>query len=81
MFDTPEPITPGPIMPWRIAIVWLIIGVSSATQVVVAMRALGMHHHWVALFLTTAAGLDCLWAVVTPLILYLSRRFPAGARR
>ncbi len=64
-----------PGLSWWIALVWLVIGVITATQVVVAMRALGMHHHWVALFFTTAAAW-IVWAVVTPLILYLSRRYP-----
>ena len=60
-----------------IAMVWLLVGVITATQVVVGMAALGMRHNWVALFFTTAAAW-VLWALVTPLILALGRRFPLG---
>jgi LytS/YehU family sensor histidine kinase len=39
------------------------------------MAALGMRHDWVKLFFTTAAAW-LIWAVATPLMLLLSRRFP-----
>jgi two-component system, LytTR family, sensor kinase len=60
---------------WWIAIAWVAVGVITATQVVVGIAALGQHHNWATLFLTTAA---CwlIWVAATPLILWLSRRFP-----
>jgi hypothetical protein len=60
---------------WWIAIVWLAVGIVMATQVVVGLAALGMRANWVSLFFTTAAAW-LLWAVATPVILLLSRRFP-----
>ncbi len=59
------------------AIVWLVVGVITATQVVVGMAALGRHYNWASLFFTTAAAW-LIWAVATPVILSLSRRFPLG---
>jgi two-component system LytT family sensor kinase len=58
-----------------IAIVWLAVGIITATQVVVGMAALGMRHNWASLFFTTAAAW-LIWVVATPVILSLSRRFP-----
>jgi two-component system LytT family sensor kinase len=58
-----------------IAIVWLAVGIITATQVVLGMAALGMRHNWVSLFFTTAAAW-LIWVVATPVILSLSRRFP-----
>jgi len=58
-----------------IAVAWLVMGIITATQVVVAMAALGMRHNWVLLFLVTEAAW-IIWAVATPAILALSRRFP-----
>ena len=60
---------------WWIAIAWLAVGAITGTQVVLGMRALGMQHNWIVLFFTTAAAW-LLWAIATPLILWLSRRFP-----
>ena len=60
---------------WWIAIVWLAVGVITATQVVVGMAALGRQLNWVSLFFTTAAAW-LIWVVATPVILSLSRRFP-----
>ena len=59
------------------AMVWLAVGVISATQVVVGMAALGRQLNWVSLFFTTAAAW-LIWVVATPVILSLSRRFPLG---
>jgi two-component system LytT family sensor kinase len=66
--------TPTRLSGW-IAIVWLAVGIITATQVVVGMAALGMRHNWVSLFFTTAAAW-LIWVVATPVILALSRRFP-----
>lgn len=60
---------------WWIAMVWLAIGIISATQVVVGMAALGRQLNWVSLFFTTAAAW-LIWVAATPAILALSRRFP-----
>ena len=59
---------------WSTA-VWLIIGVLDGTQVVVGMRAEGMNHAWGRLFSVYALSWT-IWAVVSPLILLLARRFP-----
>src|SRR5215471_17260364 len=58
-----------------IGVVWLIVGFVTAAQVVVGMAAVGMHHHWGALFFTTAASY-VFWAAITPFILALNHRFP-----
>jgi hypothetical protein len=60
---------------WWIAMVWLAIGAITATQVVVGLAALGRRHNWTSLFFTTAAAW-LIWAVATPVILSLSRRYP-----
>jgi two-component system LytT family sensor kinase len=60
---------------WWIAIVWLAVGIITATQVVVGMAALGMRHNWVSLFFTTAAAW-LIWVAATPVIMSLSRRYP-----
>jgi two-component sensor histidine kinase len=53
----------------------LSVGVFDATQTVFSMRAEGMHHNWAQLFVTI---LLCWlpWALATPLVLRLGRRFP-----
>jgi two-component system, LytTR family, sensor kinase len=60
---------------WWISVAWVAVGVVTATQVVVGMAALGMRQNWATLFFTTAA---CwlIWVAATPVILWLSRRFP-----
>jgi two-component system, LytTR family, sensor kinase len=62
--------------PWFwIALIWGSVGLFDATQTVFVMRAEGMHHAWVALWVTL---LFCYlpWALVTPTVLRLGRRFP-----
>ncbi len=61
---------------WRwIASIWLGFGLFDATQTVFVMRAEGMHHAWVRLFITMVV--EWLpWAVATPFVLRLGRRFP-----
>jgi two-component system, LytTR family, sensor kinase len=51
------------------------LGVFEATQTVVAMRAAGMHHAWMALFITVLLGWFP-WAVAAPLVLRLARKYP-----
>jgi two-component system LytT family sensor kinase len=58
-----------------IAAIWSGFGLFDATQNVFAMRAEGMHHAWRWLFLTLF--IEWLpWALATPFVLRLGRRFP-----
>ena len=58
-----------------IASLWAGLGILDATQNVFGMRHADMHHSWLKLFFfLTFAWLP--WALVTPLIIYLGRRFP-----
>src|SRR5215510_4733095 len=62
--------------PWFwIALMWGSVGLFDATQTVFVMRAEGMHHAGVALWVTL---LLCYlpWALLTPIILRLGRRYP-----
>jgi two-component system, LytTR family, sensor kinase len=63
-------------VPWLgIAALWLCIGLIDACQTVFPMRAQGMHHAWVALFvMLVAAWLP--WALATPIVMNLARRYP-----
>jgi len=62
-----------------IAAIWGGIGLFDATQTVVSMKAMGMHHAWVELFIYEA--LTWLpWAVATPLVMRLSVLAPLGLR-
>lgn len=54
---------------------WLGFGLVEAMQTVFVMRSEGMHHAWGKLFLTSALSW-LVWALATPLILLLGRRFP-----
>jgi two-component system LytT family sensor kinase len=58
-----------------IAAIWSCVGLFDATQTVFAMRAEGMQHAWVNLFVTLL--LSWLpWALATPLVLQLGRAYP-----
>jgi hypothetical protein len=61
---------------WRwIGSIWFGFALFGALQTVFVMRSEGMHHAWMKLFVTTL--LSWLpWALMTPLILHLGRRFP-----
>src|ERR1700760_2229055 len=62
-----------------IVLIWLGYGLVDAMQTVFVMRSEGMHHAWGKLFLTSV--LSWLpWALATPLILRLRRRFPLAKR-
>jgi two-component sensor histidine kinase len=52
-----------------------VVGLFDATQTVFAMRAEGMHHAWRWLFLTLFVQW-LPWALATPFVLRLGRRFP-----
>jgi hypothetical protein len=57
------------------AVIWSGVGLFDAAQNVFVMRAEGMHHAWARLFLRLfIAWLP--WALGTPLVLYLGRRYP-----
>ena len=58
-----------------IGLIWLSIGMFDASDTVFSMRAEGHHHAWLRLFITLL--LSWLpWALATPLILALGRRYP-----
>jgi signal transduction histidine kinase len=64
-----------PIRSWRyVAGAWAAIALYDALQTVVSMKAMGMRHAWVTLFFVTLASW-LPWAVLTPAILGLLRRF------
>src|SRR5580698_6622638 len=59
---------------WSAAI-WSAVGLFDATQTVFLMRSEGMHHAWGRLFFTSM--FEWLpWALATPLVLELGRRYP-----
>jgi two-component system LytT family sensor kinase len=58
----------------QVAAVWLAIALFDASQTVVTMRAMGMHHAWVTLFFVTTATW-AVWPLVTPAVLALLQRF------
>jgi two-component system LytT family sensor kinase len=58
-----------------IAAVWSSVGLFDATQNVFVMRAEGMHHFWGRLFVTLLISW-LPWALATPLVLRLARRYP-----
>jgi LytS/YehU family sensor histidine kinase len=58
-----------------IASLWAAFGILDATQNVVAMRRVGMHHSWVNMFIALAFSW-LPWAIATPTIFNLGRRFP-----
>jgi two-component system LytT family sensor kinase len=60
-----------------IAAIWSGVGLFDATQNVFVMRAEGMHHRWLPLFVTLL--LSWLpWALATPRVLRLGRQYPAA---
>ena len=63
-----------------IAAIWSGVGLFDASQTVFVMRAEGMHHAWVRLFVTLL--LSWLpWALATPLVLRLGRQYPPAQWR
>ncbi len=59
----------------KIAAVWLAVALFDASRTVFSMRAEGMHHAWERLFITLF--LSWLpWALATPMIVQLGRRYP-----
>ena len=65
---------------WRyVVLAWLALALFDATQTVVSMRAMGMHHAWVTLFIVTTASW-AVWVLVTPEVLALLQRFRLPSR-
>jgi signal transduction histidine kinase len=65
---------------WRnTACAWLALGLFDATQTVISMRAMGMHHAWTTLFIVSVLSW-AVWAAFTPIPLALLRRFPLPSR-
>lgn len=63
-----------------IAVIWSVVGLFDATQSVFVMRAEGMHHAWTRLFIILF--IEWLpWALATPFVLRLGRRFPPSQLR
>ena len=61
---------------WKwIAVLWIGFALVNATQIVAGMRAVGMQHAWIRLFFTVFASW-IVWALATPFVLLLGRRFP-----
>lgn len=79
LMDTP-PTRTGPPRWFWIAAIWGGIGLFDATQTVLTMRAMGMHHYWTRLFFTLL--LSWLpWMFATPLVFRLGRRYPPAEWR
>ncbi|WP_423020796.1 sensor histidine kinase [Undibacterium sp. Di27W] len=59
---------------FQVATAWLTIALFDATQTLVTMRAMGMHHAWVTLFVVTTVTW-AVWPMVTPAVFALLQRF------
>lgn len=69
-----EPVPSTAWWRWNVGL-WVGIGLLDATQNVFVMRSMGMHHNWGRLFVTLlVAWLP--WALATPFVLRLGRRYP-----
>lgn len=60
-----------------IAAIWLSVGLFDAVHTVFSMRAMGMHHNWVSLFVTLLLSWFP-WALATPVVMQLDRLTFAG---
>jgi len=61
-----------------IVCLWATLGVFDATESIFAMRAQGMHHAWVRMFISqTLTWVP--WALATPFVIRLGRRHPPAA--
>ena len=70
---------PPPRWPW-IAGIWGGVGLVDATQTVISMQSMGMHHAWARLFLFEVLAW-VPWALATPAVMQLGARRPLGPRR
>jgi two-component system LytT family sensor kinase len=75
----PRKLSESPRWLW-IAAIWSGVGLFDATQTVFVMRAEGMHHLWVRLYGTLLFSW-LPWALATPLVLGLGRKYPAAQWR
>jgi two-component system LytT family sensor kinase len=67
-----------PSRPWIwITFIWLGFGLVDAAQTVFVMRAEGMHHVWIKLFVVTVL-FWIPWALATAPVIHLGQRFPPG---
>jgi two-component sensor histidine kinase len=70
-----------PVAAWAyFAAVWTGIALFDATQTVVVMHSEGMHHRWALLFVSTFFSW-LPWAISTPLVVRLGRRYPPVSLR
>ena len=53
---------------------WLGIGLFDATQTVIVMRAEGMHHYWIRLYITSVVAW-LPWMLATPFVFRLNQKF------
>jgi signal transduction histidine kinase len=60
--------------------IWGAFGLVDGMQTVLMMRGEGMHHAWVRLFVITVISW-LPWAIATPLVMRLGRRFPPTSFR
>ena len=68
--------TSMPVIRWRwIAAIWCAGALFDASQTVLIMHAEGRHHAWLPLFGTELVSW-LPWALATPLVIYLARRYP-----
>ena len=68
--------TAVPVIPWRwIAAIWLAGALFDASQTLLIAHAEGRHHVWLVLFATELASW-LPWALATPLVIHLARRYP-----
>jgi len=75
----PRTLSESPRWFW-IATIWLGIGLFDGTQTVFVMRSEGMHHAWGKLFVTLLLSW-IPWALATPIVLRLGRRYPPAQWR
>jgi anti-sigma regulatory factor (Ser/Thr protein kinase) len=61
-----------------IACIWATLGVFGATENIFAMREQGMHHAWVKMFISESLTW-VPWALATPFVIRLGRRYPPAA--
>ena len=78
--DERDDIRLRPTSPWLwITLIWLSIGTFDASDTVFSMLAEGHHHNWVSLyFILLLSWLP--WALASPLILRLGRRYPPNLK-
>jgi two-component system, LytTR family, sensor kinase len=82
VFDMNATVSGPPLTRWRwIFVIWSVVALFDATQTIGIMHSEGRQRPWLPLFACEAA-LWLPWALATPLVVGLARRFPLfhGAR-